>query len=105
MLTEVMRLVRQPRSQRRDVSNLREPGMVGELRVRGSPRAGKRWRHMDVSRARRELGWSARRGAGDARLELLDGRRCDDGVTTAGADGPLRSRGLLTSAGARPHGR
>jgi UDP-glucose 4-epimerase len=60
---------------------------------------------MDVSRARRELGWSATHGAGDALLELLDGMRRGDGMRTAplapGGDGPLRLRELLTGIGGR----
>ncbi|MDX6719880.1 MAG: UDP-glucose 4-epimerase [Solirubrobacteraceae bacterium] len=60
---------------------------------------------MDVSRARRELGWSAARGAGDALLELLDGMRRGDGIGTdplaPGGDGPLRLRELLTGIGGR----
>jgi nucleoside-diphosphate-sugar epimerase len=58
---------------------------------------------MDVSRAQRELGWSATRGAGDVVLELLDGMRRGDGVATAplapGGDGPLRIRELLSAFG------
>jgi nucleoside-diphosphate-sugar epimerase len=60
---------------------------------------------MDVSRARRELGWSATHGAGDALLELLDGMRRGDGIRTdplaPGGDGPLRLRELLTGVGGR----
>ncbi len=60
---------------------------------------------MDVSRAERELGWTATRTAGDALLELLDGMRREDGIATAplapGGDGPLRLRELLTGVGAR----
>jgi nucleoside-diphosphate-sugar epimerase len=60
---------------------------------------------MDVSRAERELGWSATRTAGDALLELLDGMRRGDGIATAplapGGDGPLRLRELLTGVGGR----
>ncbi|MDX6718932.1 MAG: UDP-glucose 4-epimerase [Solirubrobacteraceae bacterium] len=44
---------------------------------------------MDVSRARRELGWSATRSAGDVLLELLDGMRRGDGAAT----GPLAPTG------------
>lgn len=60
---------------------------------------------MDVSRAERELGWTATRSAGDALLELLDGMRRGDGIGTAplapGGDGPLRLRELLTGVGSR----
>lgn len=61
---------------------------------------------MDVSRARSELGWTARRSAGDALLELLDGMRRGAGTDTPplapGGAGPLRARELLTGVGARP---
>jgi nucleoside-diphosphate-sugar epimerase len=60
---------------------------------------------MDVTRAERELGWTATRTAGDALLELLDGMRRGDGIATAplapGGDGPLRLRELLTGVGGR----
>jgi UDP-glucose 4-epimerase len=60
---------------------------------------------MDVSRAERELGWTATRTAGEALLELLDGMRRGDGVATSplapGGDGPLRLRELLTGVGGR----
>ena len=60
---------------------------------------------MDVSRAERELGWTATRTAGDALLELLDGMRREDGLSTgplkARGDGPLRLRELLTGVGGR----
>jgi UDP-glucose 4-epimerase len=60
---------------------------------------------MDVTRARRELGWSATRGAGDALLELLDGMRRGEGIRTEplapGGDGPLRLREWLTGVGGR----
>ncbi len=60
---------------------------------------------MDVSRAERELGWTATRDAGAALLELLDGMRRGDGIETAplapGGDGPLRVRELLTGVGGR----
>jgi nucleoside-diphosphate-sugar epimerase len=60
---------------------------------------------MDVTRAGRELGWTATRTAGDALLELLDGMRRGDGMATAplapGGDGPLRLRELLTGVGGR----
>ncbi|MEA2299309.1 MAG: hypothetical protein QOF77_2245 [Solirubrobacteraceae bacterium] len=60
---------------------------------------------MDISRARRELGFTATRTAGEALLELLDGMRRGDGLPTPplapGGDGPLRLRELLTGVGAR----
>jgi hypothetical protein len=58
---------------------------------------------MDTTRARTELGWTPRRGAGEALLELLDGMRRRDGWPTPpldpGAGGPLRVRELLTGVG------
>jgi UDP-glucose 4-epimerase len=58
---------------------------------------------MDVSRARRELGWTPRHTAGETLLELLDGMRRRDGGDTppldAGAGGPLRVRELRTGVG------
>ena len=63
---------------------------------------------MDVTRARKELGWSPTRTAGDALLELLDAMRRGDGLATAplapGGAGPLRIRELLTGIGARSRG-
>jgi UDP-glucose 4-epimerase len=63
---------------------------------------------MDVSRARRELGWAPAHGAGEALLELLDAMRRGDGAATAplapGGQGPLRLRELLTGVGARSRG-
>jgi nucleoside-diphosphate-sugar epimerase len=60
---------------------------------------------MDATRAREELGWSARHSASDALLELLDGLRHTDGGDTpplrAGAGGPLRVREWLTGVGRR----
>ncbi|MDQ3675202.1 MAG: NAD-dependent epimerase, partial [Actinomycetota bacterium] len=60
---------------------------------------------MDTSRARNELGWTATRSAGDALLELLEGMRRGDGISTPplapGGDGPLRLREWLTGIGAR----
>ncbi|HSD82171.1 MAG TPA: NAD-dependent epimerase/dehydratase family protein [Solirubrobacteraceae bacterium] len=58
---------------------------------------------MDCSRARGELGWSPRRTAGDALLELLGGLRDSAGLPTPPLDpsagGPLRVRELLTGIG------
>jgi UDP-glucose 4-epimerase len=63
---------------------------------------------MDVGRARRELGWTPTRSAGDALLELIEGMRRGDGLQTAplapGGAGPLRIRELLTGVGARSRG-
>jgi nucleoside-diphosphate-sugar epimerase len=60
---------------------------------------------MDVTRAHRDLGWTATRSSGDALLELLEGMRRGDGAGTPplkpGGDGPLRVRELLTGVGAR----
>jgi UDP-glucose 4-epimerase len=60
---------------------------------------------MDTARARTELGWEARRSAGDALLELLNGLRESAGgrmpPLVAGAGGPLRVRELLTGVGRR----
>jgi nucleoside-diphosphate-sugar epimerase len=60
---------------------------------------------LDVTRAHRELGWTATRSAGDALLELLEAMRRGDGAGTPplkpGGDGPLRVRELLTGVGAR----
>jgi nucleoside-diphosphate-sugar epimerase len=62
---------------------------------------------MDVSRARRELGFIAKSGAGDALLELLDGIRRGDGIPTPplapGGAGRLRAREFLTGVGRRSH--
>jgi nucleoside-diphosphate-sugar epimerase len=58
---------------------------------------------MDTTRARDELGWTPRRGAGDALLELLDGMRAGAGHPTPPLDpstsGPLRIREVLTGVG------
>jgi nucleoside-diphosphate-sugar epimerase len=60
---------------------------------------------MDVRRAREELGWSPRRSATDALMELLDGMRAPAGLPTPPleprAGGPLRLRELLTGLGRR----
>jgi UDP-glucose 4-epimerase len=58
---------------------------------------------MDTKRARDELGWTPRRSAEDALLELLEGMRARSGADTpplrARAGGPLRVRELLTGVG------
>ena len=58
---------------------------------------------MSTARARDELGWTPRRTAGDALLELLAGMRDRSGADTPplrpGAGGPLRLRELLTGLG------
>jgi nucleoside-diphosphate-sugar epimerase len=58
---------------------------------------------MDTRRAREELGWTPRHGAGEALLELLEGMRERAGADTPpldpGAGGPLRVRELLTGVG------
>jgi len=60
---------------------------------------------MDVTRARTELGWEPRRGAGDALLELLEGMREGAGIPTPPLDpatsGPLRYRELAAGVGRR----
>jgi nucleoside-diphosphate-sugar epimerase len=60
---------------------------------------------MDASRARAELGWEPRRGAGEALLGLLAGLREGDGIDTPplapSTGGPLRVRELLTGVGRR----
>ena len=60
---------------------------------------------MDVARARTELGWSPRRTASDAVLELLEGLTAGAGAPTPtlspSAGGPARSRELLTGVGGR----
>jgi UDP-glucose 4-epimerase len=60
---------------------------------------------MDTARARDVLGWSPRRDAGDALLELLEGIRTEAGAPTPtlhpGGEGRLRSREILTGIGAR----
>ena len=62
---------------------------------------------MDVSRARRELGFVARRGAGEALVELLEGIRRGDGMPTpplaAGGGGRLRWREFATGVGGRSY--
>ena len=58
---------------------------------------------MDVRRARTELGWEPRYGAGEALLELMAGIREHAGLHTPpldpGAGGPLRIRELLSGVG------
>jgi UDP-glucose 4-epimerase len=60
---------------------------------------------MDVSRARSELGWSPRRSASDALLDLLEGMREGAGIDTPplepGGAGPLRAREFASGVGAR----
>lgn len=60
---------------------------------------------MDTTRANRELGWEARRGADDALRELLAGMREGAGLETPplapGTSGPLRLREVLTGVGRR----
>jgi UDP-glucose 4-epimerase len=60
---------------------------------------------MDTRRARVQLGWTPRRSATDALLELLEGMRGSAGLDTPalapGAGGPARLRELLTGIGAR----
>ena len=63
---------------------------------------------MDSTRAREELGWTPKRTAGEALLELIDAMRRSDGLDTAplqpGGAGPLRVREFLTGVGARSRG-
>jgi UDP-glucose 4-epimerase len=60
---------------------------------------------MDVTRARRELGWTPRHSSGDALLELLAGIREGAGTPTPPLDprssGPARAREILTGVGRR----
>jgi UDP-glucose 4-epimerase len=60
---------------------------------------------MDVSRARRELGWEPRHSASDALRELLEGIRERAGIETPplapDTGGPLRVREILTGVGRR----
>jgi len=60
---------------------------------------------MDCARAREQLGWTPRRGADAALLELLEGMRESAGAQTPPlsprAGGPLRSRELAAGVGAR----
>jgi nucleoside-diphosphate-sugar epimerase len=58
---------------------------------------------MSTERVRSELGWTPRRDAGEALLDLLAGMRDRSGAETPplrpGAGGPLRARELLTGLG------
>lgn len=60
---------------------------------------------LDTTRAREELGWTPRRTAGEALLELIDGMREGAGTPTPpldpGTSGPARVRELLTGVGSR----
>ena len=60
---------------------------------------------MDTTRARDQLGWSARRSSLDALSELLEGMREGAGLDTPplepGGAGPLRLREFLSGVGAR----
>jgi UDP-glucose 4-epimerase len=60
---------------------------------------------MDTTRAREELGWTPRRTAEEALLELMDGLRRAEGAETPplapDAGGPLRVRELLSGVGRR----
>ena len=60
---------------------------------------------MDIGRARRELGWEARRGADEAFVELLAGMAEGTGAETPPLDparsGPGRVREILTGVGRR----
>jgi UDP-glucose 4-epimerase len=80
------------------------------LRLQPSPRG---WVDMalavpllDTTRARTELGWTPRRTAGEALLELLEGMREGAGTATPpldpGTSGPARMRELVTGLGSRP---
>jgi len=60
---------------------------------------------MDTARAREELGWEPRHGAGEAFMELFDGLRRGAGGATPplapGAGGPARVREVAQGVGAR----
>jgi nucleoside-diphosphate-sugar epimerase len=60
---------------------------------------------LDTTRARRELGWTPRRGADEALGELIEGLREGAGLDTPPLSrhtgGPLRIRELLTGVGGR----
>ena len=83
--------------------------LTWRLRLQPSPRG---WVDMalavpllDTTRAREELGWTPRRTAGEALLELLEGMREGAGTGTPpldpGTSGPARVRELITGVGAR----
>ena len=61
---------------------------------------------MDTTRARTELGWTPRRTAGEAFMDLFDGLREGAGYDTPPlapqTSGPLRIRELVTGVGATP---
>jgi UDP-glucose 4-epimerase len=59
---------------------------------------------MNTARIRNELGWEARKSAGEALVELLHGMRKQDGAETPPlrrGSGPLRIREFLTGIGGR----
>jgi len=60
---------------------------------------------LDTSRARSELGWEPRYGAGEALLELLEGMRERTGAPTPpldpGSGGPARAQELATGVGSK----
>jgi UDP-glucose 4-epimerase len=60
---------------------------------------------LDVTKARRDLGWSPRRSSGEALLELLEGIRAGAGFDTPplrpGGAGFLRAREFLSGVGSR----
>jgi hypothetical protein len=60
---------------------------------------------MSSERARGELGWEPAHTSGEALLDLLEGLRHGDGLSTPPLDpqagGPLRVRELLTGVGSR----
>jgi len=60
---------------------------------------------LDTTRARSELGWEPRYGAGEALVELLEGMRERAGAPTPpldpGSGGPARAKELATGVGAR----
>jgi nucleoside-diphosphate-sugar epimerase len=84
-------------------------GATWRLRLQPTPPGwldmGLRTPLMDVTRARTELGWTPRHGAGEALLELLAGIREGAGAATPPLDpdttGPLRVREFLTGVGRR----
>ena len=60
---------------------------------------------LDTTRAREELGWTPKRTAAEALLELLEGMREGAGTQTPpldpGTSGPARLRELVTGVGSR----